>query len=216
MPLWGNVDNAANSDIAALMQVSSNTSTAQRTKLYDNVTRGAFQSANVTVGQFGVDTNEMQAMQTTSHPQHAGWVLRREGTGLRAGRVWYETLVAMGSMTGDGNATEDTYIPDRRISITTQPSSNSAQTKNNVTFTVAATTVPSGGSLTYYWQRSYGSGATLSWANVANTALVFFNNTSPTLTVNSSTTTANTFRVVINVAGGNTAYTSNATFTLLP
>ena len=29
---------------------------------------------------------------------HAGWVLRREGTGGRAGRVHYETLVAMGSL----------------------------------------------------------------------------------------------------------------------
>ena len=29
---------------------------------------------------------------------HAGWVLRKEGTGGRAGRVQYETLVAMGSL----------------------------------------------------------------------------------------------------------------------
>lgn len=29
---------------------------------------------------------------------HAGWVVRREGTGGRAGRVQYETLVAMGSL----------------------------------------------------------------------------------------------------------------------
>lgn len=29
---------------------------------------------------------------------HAGWVLRREGTGGRAGRVHYETLIAMGSL----------------------------------------------------------------------------------------------------------------------
>ena len=33
--------------------------------------------------------------------QHAGWVKRTVGTGGRAGRVQYETLVAMGSMTGD-------------------------------------------------------------------------------------------------------------------
>jgi hypothetical protein len=29
---------------------------------------------------------------------HSGWVLRTEGTGGRAGRVFYETLVAMGSL----------------------------------------------------------------------------------------------------------------------
>lgn len=35
-----------------------------------------------------------------SYPQvtHAGWVVRREGTGGRAGRVHYETLVAMGTI----------------------------------------------------------------------------------------------------------------------
>lgn len=36
---------------------------------------------------------------------HAGWVIRTEGTGGRAGRVQYETLVAMGSITGDGDGT---------------------------------------------------------------------------------------------------------------
>jgi len=37
----------------------------------------------------------------TGGSQHAGWVRRTVGTGGRAGRVQYETLVAMGSMTGD-------------------------------------------------------------------------------------------------------------------
>lgn len=37
---------------------------------------------------------------STAYPQatHSGWVIRREGTGGRAGRVQYETLVAMGSL----------------------------------------------------------------------------------------------------------------------
>ena len=37
----------------------------------------------------------------TGGSQHAGWVKRTVGTGGRAGRVQYETLVAMGSITGD-------------------------------------------------------------------------------------------------------------------
>lgn len=42
---------------------------------------------------------------------HAGWVLRTVGTGGRAGRVQYETLVAMG---GDlsTDASDDTVLPD--------------------------------------------------------------------------------------------------------
>jgi len=40
---------------------------------------------------------------------HAGWVVRTVGSGGRAGRVQYETLVAMGSMTGDA---EDVILKD--------------------------------------------------------------------------------------------------------
>lgn len=40
---------------------------------------------------------------------HAGYVIRTVGTGGRAGRVQYETLVAMGSMSGDS---EDTVMKD--------------------------------------------------------------------------------------------------------
>ena len=41
---------------------------------------------------------------------HAGWVKRTVGTGGRAGRVHYETLVAMSSISGD--ASDDTEFPD--------------------------------------------------------------------------------------------------------
>lgn len=41
---------------------------------------------------------------------HAGWVVRTVGTGGRAGRVQYETLVAMGSMVEDGS--DDDVLPD--------------------------------------------------------------------------------------------------------
>jgi hypothetical protein len=41
---------------------------------------------------------------------HAGWVRRTTGTGGRAGRVHYETLVAMGSI--DGDQSDDRQFPD--------------------------------------------------------------------------------------------------------
>jgi hypothetical protein len=41
---------------------------------------------------------------------HAGWVVRTEGAGGRAGRVQYETLVAMGSISSDGS--DDNQLPD--------------------------------------------------------------------------------------------------------
>ena len=53
---------------------------------------------------------------------HAGWVLRTEGTGGRAGRVQYETLVAMGSLGAQtaaygtaatvADASDDSILPD--------------------------------------------------------------------------------------------------------
>ena len=50
---------------------------------------------------------------------HAGWVLRTEGTGGRAGRVFYETLVAMGSM-GQNTASSTGVVgnPDTVVSNT--------------------------------------------------------------------------------------------------
>ena len=41
---------------------------------------------------------------------HAGWNVRTVGTGGRAGRVQYETLVAMGTIQGDG--ADDLVLPD--------------------------------------------------------------------------------------------------------
>lgn len=202
MPLWGSVDNAANSDIAAVIQVQKSVTTANQTTLYQNVMPGAF-FTNVAVGQFGVDTNETSANKAIPH---AGWVLRTEGTGLRAGRVTYETLVAMGSMTGDG---EDTYTPDYRIVITTQPQSITGN--GNLTMSVVASTLPTGGVLSYKWQRSY-PGA-LSWADIPNTAGVWFNNTAITLTANATVANANTVRVVVSVVGGNTVFSTNAAVT---
>jgi hypothetical protein len=210
MALWGSVDNAANSDIAALVQVSSNTQYAvNRTTLYNNTTANVFQKSaqgNVVVGQFGVASGEIQAANEggLGHPQHAGWVLRHEGKGLKAGRVWYETLVAMGSMSSDGS--DDTQFRDYTLKINTQPSSNSSATAGNLTFTVAATSVPTGATLTYQWQRNNGG-----WTNVAYSAGQYFNPTTLTLTANNITANGNVFRVMVMTTGANTVYSSNAT-----
>lgn len=45
-----------------------------------------------------------------THVTHAGWVRRTVGTGNRAGRIQYETLVAMSS--GSGDAADDVVFPD--------------------------------------------------------------------------------------------------------
>lgn len=51
-----------------------------------------------------------QAGESESNIAHAGWIRRTVGTGGRAGRVHYETLVAMGSIAGDQS--DDRQFPD--------------------------------------------------------------------------------------------------------
>ena len=59
---------------------------------------------------YGADTTEVGITGEGKSVAHAGWVKRTPGTGGRAGRVQYETLVAMGSISGD--AADDTQLPD--------------------------------------------------------------------------------------------------------
>jgi hypothetical protein len=107
MAQWTMTDGAAGSPLWANNQLNV---TKNKTELYLNVTAENV-IANVAVGVFGVDTSEMANTSSESDKvTHAGWVLRTEGTGGRSGRVQYETLVAAGSMTGDG--ADDTQLPD--------------------------------------------------------------------------------------------------------
>lgn len=55
-------------------------------------------------------TAALQSAGEASEVPHAGWNLRTEGAGGRAGRVHYECLVAMGTITGD--ASDDTLLPE--------------------------------------------------------------------------------------------------------
>lgn len=67
-------------------------------------------------------TGGVQIGGTLKGVAHAGWVLRTEGTGGRAGRVQYETLVAMGSLGAQtaafgtpaavADAADDSILPD--------------------------------------------------------------------------------------------------------
>lgn len=203
--LWGNNDVASNSNIAVLAQLNKSITTNNQTALYANTTANAF-IQDATVGQFGVDVNEAAVNKAIPH---AGWVLRTEGTGLRAGRVTYETLVAMGSMQGDGS--DDVTLPDARVTIVTQPASVSGN--GDVTLTVVTSVVPTTGTVTYNWQQSY-PGA-LAWADIPNTGNVWSGNTTATLTANAAVANANTVRVVVTAVGGNTANSANATITLV-
>lgn len=202
MPLWGKNDNAANSVITAVGGFNKAVTSANQSSLYKNVTAGDF-VANVAIGQFAVDTNEIAA---NPRIPHAGWVIRKEGTGLRAGRVTYETLVAAGSIPNDG--TDDTWIPDYTLRITTQPVSSTSNTMGLINFTVAGASTPSGATLGYQWQKQTGPS---SWANLSNAAGQYVNVTSATFSANNLTANGNVFRAIVSTTGANSVTSSSAT-----
>lgn len=206
MPLWGSVDNAANSAIYTPAQVNLPISAENRDKLYNNTTANAFVQ-NATVGVFGVDSSEQQVLVAGGEAKgaHAGWNLRKVGTGGRAGRVHYETLVAMGSMSGDGS--DDAILADAGIQILVQPQNVSGPTNSPVQFSVEAVTIPPGGSISYQWRRN--------GANITNGG-VYSNATTPTLSIaNNATLSGNVFSVALNTAGAAQLISDNASITIV-
>jgi hypothetical protein len=75
---------------------------------YNQATVGATFSANGISDAIASVT--LTGQEGTNNGGHTGWNIRTEGSGGRAGRVQYETIVAMGSMTGDGE--DDTQLAD--------------------------------------------------------------------------------------------------------
>ena len=72
-----------------------------------DITKGLTETGHTLSGQTATAVAEVSGVSGKGF--HAGWVIRKVGTGGRAGRVQYETLVAMGSITGDN---EDTIFKD--------------------------------------------------------------------------------------------------------
>lgn len=208
MALWGNIDNAANSTIYAAAQVNLTPNTVNQTNLFNNTTSDLFVTG-ATIGQFGIDTDEQQqsTQSSTERPTHAGWQLRTEGSGGRAGRVFYETLVAMGSMSGDAG---NTILPQQAIVISVQPTgqtANSTLTSNHAFFSVTASLVPSGGSITYAWQAN---------GSPVSDGAVYANSATATLDVKNTYGLGNTYyRVALSKAGATTVYSANVKLTEL-
>ena len=69
-------------------------SSANRTSLYQNTSANTFISG-ATNGLFNYSASETQSGQVA----HSGWVLKTTGSGGRAGRVSYQTLVCLTSNT---------------------------------------------------------------------------------------------------------------------
>ena len=112
MPLWSNIDANTSVPKSAPSLVSLENTQDNSNLMYANTTADAFVT-NETIGVFGVDSTEQGIAGNAGNTgAHAGWIIRTEGSGGRAGRVHSETLVAMGSISSDGdsnNNDDDTF-----------------------------------------------------------------------------------------------------------
>jgi|TARA_B100001094_G_scaffold330379_1_gene395486 hypothetical protein len=84
-----NVDEAAGAPLWAVEAIRKAKTNANRTDLFNDATANNFISG-VTIGLFNYKDSE-----TTSAMAHAGWNLKTTGSGGRAGRIQYETLVCL-------------------------------------------------------------------------------------------------------------------------
>ena len=90
MSSWTNVDEAAGAPLWATAAIRKETSTANRTDLFNDTTADNFISG-VTMGLFNYKDSETAANKVA----HAGWNLKTTGSGGRATRVQYECLIAL-------------------------------------------------------------------------------------------------------------------------
>jgi hypothetical protein len=154
-------------------------------------------SATEKAATLGVDAVEAGE---TDGITHAGWVLKNEGTGGRAGRVSYETLVAMGSMTSDS----DSLPPLPVITIDTQPTAQSETEGSNATFTVVATASATS-TLSFQWQKAEAE-ANTTFANISGATSAVYE--TPALT--NADDDGDFYRVVVSGTNGAVSVTSDA------
>ena len=153
------------------------TATVTGTFVHKNTAKPKFQTVAEQKKTFGVDVNEVKVTPVT----HTGWVKVTDGSGDRAGRKQYETIVAMGTMGLNAGGTavtsdaEDVVFPDPTITISGQPTALTERVYTAVTnlapvtLAVTVTTAALGGTVTsYQWKTSATSAGT--YVNVVNVA----------------------------------------------
>jgi hypothetical protein len=76
-----------------------------------DLTKGLTETGHSLTGETATAVAELTEVGYTKGAAHTGWVMRTVGTGGRAGRVQYETLVAFGGNFSD-DASDDAILPD--------------------------------------------------------------------------------------------------------
>jgi hypothetical protein len=134
MALWTSVDESAGAPKGSADGFAATGVAATGSDLISNTTISAF-TTNQAVGVFGVDTTEQGVSASKKvHPQHAGWVLVKQGTG---------PVVSITANTG-------AYSPDGNVYVTftnggTSNTTANAQITTNGSKLITSITVLEGG-----------------------------------------------------------------------
>ena len=205
MPQWKNTDHNANGVLWAASGVKVAPSSASRAAIYGNTTANAIVPGQ-TVGLFGVGADEVEVNHAIGH---TGWVLKKTGSGGRAGRVQYEVLVAVGIKTD--NAADNATLPNYRILFNTKPVGDTGSESNNeiLSFTANTYSKPAGATVAMLWQYSTNAGAT--WTNASGAGFAGYQ--SNTLTAQANTVANGIIRVLASATGAINATSSSVTLT---
>jgi hypothetical protein len=128
----------------------------------------------------------------------AGWNLKTVGTGNRSGRVTYEPLVAMGSITGDN----DSIGPEIQISLINATATRLVGQSWTIT-AFATVNPPQAATFTYQWQVSADDGVT--WTTAPG------DSTSNEYTTNNPTAGTFNYRVLVSSDVADTEISSSGT-----
>lgn len=203
MAQWANTDAANDSPVWGPALLNKAPGRAAANTLFGNTTADGYITGR-TDGVFGVDGDEVQG----GAGGHTGFSLKVTGSGGRAGRVIYETLVALSSL-GGSDADAGT-VPNFLIVITSQPpATKSVAAGANTTISATAETKPLGKTITYQWEANSGSG----FANLSNAGL-YSNVTTATLSISSANSTANNVSYRLVIRGTNAANVTTQQTTL--
>jgi len=151
---------------------------------------------------YGVDANE-----ATANNEIPGWVFANVYTDMHGNiRRKTEVLCSLGSITTDA---EDTVYPDYRLVIGTQPASKTVTAGTANTFTIVVTSVPTGATINYRWQRA--ANANAAFVDLTNTG-TWTNTTAATVNFANSTlaVSGSIYRVQMNATGNTAANTISA------
>jgi hypothetical protein len=151
---------------------------------------------------YGVDVNE-----ATANNEIPGWVYTNVYTDMHGNiRRKSEVLCTLATITTDA---EDTVYADYRLVIDTQPASKTVTAGSANTFTIVVTSVPTGATINYRWQRAANANAAFvdltnsgTWTNTTAATVNFANST---LAVSGSI-----YRVQMNATGNTAANTISA------